>query len=205
MVLVFSGMKQSSSDQELTWVSSNESQHTLDETDSAPLDWELEYITEILNSGQVMFQDFASGTTTNESLLPSSLFDEMERSRGAAMSTKTERKALFDCVSQCLAVKFERMLIGSCKGMMMSGGILLEHRELLAEELNREVKGLKKMREMMIDELVDHDMSCFEGRWIGYEREMFEEGIDMEGEIVSALVDDLVSDIFSINVLKRSL
>ncbi|CAL9245893.1 unnamed protein product [Arabidopsis halleri] len=199
------GMKQSSSDQELTWVSSNESQHTLDETESATLDWELEYITEILNSGQLMFQDFASGTTTNESLLPSSLFDEMERSRGAAMSMKTERKALFECVNQCLAVKFERMLIGSCKGMMMSGGILLEHRDLLAEEVNREVKGLKKMREMMIDELVDHDMSCFEGRWIGYEREMFEEGIDMEGEIVSDLVDDLVSDLFSISVLKRSL
>jgi hypothetical protein len=199
------GMKQSSSDQELTWGSSNESQHTLDETESATLDWELEYITEILNSGQLMFQDFASGTTTNESLLPSSLFDEMERSRGAATSMKTERKALFDCVNQCLAVKFERMLIGSCKGMMMSGGILLEHRDLLAEEVNREVKGLKKMREMMIDELVDHDMSCFEGRWIGYEREMFEEGIDMEGEIVSALVDDLVSDILSTSVLKRSL
>ncbi|CAE6076686.1 unnamed protein product [Arabidopsis arenosa] len=199
------GMKQSSSDQELTCVSSNESQRTLDETESPTLDWELEYITEILNSGQLMFQDFASGTTTNESLLPSSLFDEMERSRGTAKSMKTERKALFDCVNQCLAVKFERMLIGSCKGMMMSGGILLEHRDLLAEEVNREVKGLKKMREMMIDELVDHDMSCFEGRWIGYEREMFEEGIDMEGEIVSDLVDDLVSDLFSISVLKRSL
>ncbi|XP_010516514.1 PREDICTED: uncharacterized protein LOC104792149 [Camelina sativa] len=200
------GMKQSSSDQELTWVSSNESQHTLDETDSSTLDWELEYITEILNSGQLMFQDLASGTITNESLLPSSLFDEMERSRGAAMSMKTERKALFDCVNQCLALKFERMLIGTGKGMMMSGGILLEHRDLLAEELNREVKGLKKMREMMIDDLVDHDMSCFEGKWIGYEREMFEEGIDIEGEIVSALVDDLVSDLFSnSSVFKRSL
>ncbi|KAL1189799.1 hypothetical protein V5N11_036277 [Cardamine amara subsp. amara] len=196
------GMKQSSSDQELTWVSSNESHHTLDETDSVTVDWELEYITEILNSGQLMFQDLTSGITTDELLLPSSLFDEMERSRGAAMSMKIERKGLFDSVNQCLAVKFERMLIGSCKGMMMSGGILLEHRDLLAEELNREVKGLKKMREMMIDELVDHDMSCFEGRWIGYEREMFEEGIDIEREIVSDLVDDLVSDLLSVGVLK---
>ncbi|KAJ4885023.1 hypothetical protein Rs2_35116 [Raphanus sativus] len=192
------GMKQSSSDQELTWVSSSDSYQTLDETDStaAKLDWELEYITEILNSGQLMFQDyFASGTATNELLLPSSLFDEMERSRGAATSTKIERKVLFDCVNQCLAVKFDRMLVGSCKGGMM---MMLENRDLLAEEVNREVKGLKKMREMMIDELVDHDMSCLEGRWVGYEREMFEEGIDIEGEIVSSLVDDLVSDLLSI-------
>ncbi|XP_024012882.1 uncharacterized protein LOC18020254 isoform X2 [Eutrema salsugineum] len=190
------GMKQSSSDQEVTLVSSNESHQAYDETDSATLDWELEYITEILNSGQLMFRDFALGMTTEELLLPSSLFDEMERSRGAATSMKMERKTLFDCVNQCLAVKCERMLTGSCKGMMMSGGILLERRDLLAEELNREVKGLKKMREMMIDELVDHDMSCSEGRWIGYEREMFEEGIDIEGEIVSTLVDDLVCDLF---------
>ncbi|KAF2609375.1 hypothetical protein F2Q68_00045086 [Brassica cretica] len=197
------GVKQSSSDQELTWVSSTESHQTVDEADSAAtLDWELEYITEILNSGQLMFQDFASGTTTtNELVLPSSLFDEMERSRGAVISTKIERKVLFECVNQCLAVKFERMLVGSCKGGTMM--MMLEHRDLLAEEVNREVKGLKKMREMMIDELVDHDMSCLEGRWVGYEREMFEEGIDIEGEIVSGLVDDLVSDLLSVSFIKR--
>ena len=83
--------------------------------------------------------------------------------------------------------------------------MMLEHRDLLAEEVNREVKGLKKMREMMIDELVDHDMSCLEGRWVGYEREMFEEGIDVEGEIVSGLVDDLVSDLLSVSFIKRPL
>ncbi|KAG2325520.1 hypothetical protein Bca52824_008248 [Brassica carinata] len=187
------------SDQEDTWVS--DSNQTLDETYSAAtVNWEFEYITEILNSSQLMFQDLASGTTTSEVLLPSGLFDEMERSRGAVTSMKMDRKALFDCVNQWLAVKFERMLVGTCKGMML---LLLEHRDLLAEEVNREVKGLKKMREMMIDELVDHDMSCFEGRWVGYEREVFEEGIDIEGDIVSTLVDDLVSDLFSIGFLKR--
>ncbi|KAL0725444.1 hypothetical protein Bca4012_040043 [Brassica carinata] len=182
-------------DQEDTWVS--DSNQTLDETYSAAtVDWEFEYITEILNSSQLMFQDLA----TDELLLPSSLFDEVERSRGAVTSMKMERKSLFDCVNQCLAVKLERMSVGSCKRVMM---MMLEHRDLFAEEVKREVKGLKKMREMMIDELVDHDMSCLEGRWIGYEREMFEEGIDIEGEIVSTLVDDLVTDLFSTGFLKR--
>lgn len=169
----------------------SEANQTLNETYSAAtVDWEFEYITEILKSSQLMFQDLA----TNELLLPSSLFEEMERSLGGVTSMKMERKALFDCVNQCVAVKLERMLVGSCKGMMV---MLLEHRDLLAEEVNREVKGLKKMREMMIDELVDHDMSCLEGRWIGFEREMFEEGINIEGEIVSSLVDDLVTELFS--------
>ena len=83
------------------------------------MNWEFEYITEILNSSQLMFQDLASGTTTSEVLLPSGLFDEMERSRGAVTSMKMDRKALFDCVNQWLAVKFERMLVGTCKGMML--------------------------------------------------------------------------------------
>ncbi|CAN8279937.1 unnamed protein product [Cochlearia groenlandica] len=190
-------MKQSLSDQELTWFSSNESHQTLDETYSSKQDWELEYITEILNSGQVMFQDFALRTTTNETtlVLPLSLFDEMERSQGGASmsTTKVERKTLFDCVNQCLALRFERILLGSCKGMMKMPSVIL-----LAEELSREVKGRKKMREMMIDELVENDMSCFEGRWVGFEREMFEQGIDIEREIVSTLLDDLVTDLFSL-------
>lgn len=80
--------------------------------------------------------------------------------------------------------------------------MLLEYRDLLVEEVNREVKGLKKMREMMIDEFVDYDMSCLEGRWVGYEREMFEEGIDIEGEIVFSLVDDLVSDFLFVSFIK---
>ena len=48
-----------------------------------------------------------------------------------------------------------------------------------------------------MDELVDKEMSSFEGRWLDFERETYEEGIDIEGEIVSTLVDDLVNDLVS--------
>ncbi|KAL1212771.1 hypothetical protein V5N11_021324 [Cardamine amara subsp. amara] len=81
---------------------------------------------------------------------------------------------------------------------------LSESRDWLAEELNREIHGLKKMRDMMMDELVDKDMSSSEGRWLDFEKEVYEEGIDIEGDIVSSLVDDLVNDLVS-GVQRRTL
>ncbi|CAE6123020.1 unnamed protein product [Arabidopsis arenosa] len=200
------GTIQSSSDQELTWVS-NESHQAQDESELSEsvitlsyseaeerLDWELEYISEILGSDQLMVKEFALGMATD--VLPASLFDEME-GRGEATAAKIKRKTLFDFVNKCLALKCERMFMGSCRGLLGKGGFLFEQRDWLAEELNREIHGLKKMREMMMDELVDKEMSSFEGRWLDFERETYEEGIDIEGEIVSTLVDDLVNDLVS--------
>ncbi|KAL0692357.1 hypothetical protein Bca4012_059537 [Brassica carinata] len=57
--------------------------------------------------------------------------------------------------------------------------------------------------EMMMDELVDKEMSSLEGSWLDFERESYEEGIDIEGEIVSTLVDDLVNELAS--VVQRTL
>ncbi|CAA0405042.1 unnamed protein product [Arabidopsis thaliana] len=201
------GTIQSSSDQELTWVSLNESHQAQDESELSEsvvtlsyseaeerLDWEFEYISEILGSDQLMVKEYALGMATD--VLPASLFDEME-GRGEVTAAKIKRKTLFDFVNKCLALRCERMFMGSCRGLLGKGGFLFEQRDWLAEELNREIHGLKKMREMMMDELVDKEMSSFEGRWLDFERETYEEGIDIEGEIVSTLVDDLVNDLVS--------
>ncbi|EOA19961.1 hypothetical protein CARUB_v10000211mg [Capsella rubella] len=201
------GTVQSSSDQEFTWVSLNESHQVHDEFELSEsvitltyseaeerLDWELEYISEILSSDQLMVKEFALGMATD--ILPASLFDEME-GRGEATAAKINRKTLFDFVNNCLVLKCERMFMGSCRGLLGKGGFLFEQRDWLAEELNREIHGLKKMRELMMDELVDKEMSNFEGRWLDFERETYEEGIDIEAEIVSTLVDDLVNDLVS--------
>ncbi|KAL9811637.1 hypothetical protein AtNW77_Chr5g0111711 [Arabidopsis thaliana] len=201
------GTIQSSSDQELTWVSLNESHQAQDESELSEsvvtlsyseaeerLDWEFEYISEILGSDQLMVKEYALGMATD--VLPASLFDEME-GRGEVTAAKIKRKTLFDFVNKCLALRCEQMFMGSCRGLLGKGGFLFEQRDWLAEELNREIHGLKKMREMMMDELVDKEMSSFEGRWLDFERETYEEGIDIEGEIVSTLVDDLVNDLVS--------
>uniref|UniRef100_A0A1J3DZ69 DUF4378 domain-containing protein n=1 Tax=Noccaea caerulescens TaxID=107243 RepID=A0A1J3DZ69_NOCCA len=209
------GIKQSSSDQEFPWVLSNESHQAQDESELSEsvitltyseaeerLDWELEYISEILGSDQLMVKEFALGMATD--ILPASLFDDLE-GRGEATAAKLKRKTLFDFVNQSLALKCEQMFMGSCRELSGKSGILFEQRDWLAEELNREIHGLKKMREMMMDELVDNYMSSSEGSWLDFQRETYEEGIDIEGEIVSTLVDDLVNDLVSVFVQRRTL
>ncbi|CAN6853995.1 uncharacterized protein LOC106440344 isoform X1 [Brassica napus] len=197
------GIKQSSPDQEFTWVSSAQEDSELSESvitlayseDEERLDWELEYISEILSSDQLMVKEFALGMAAD--ILPASLFDEME-GRGEATAAKLRRRTVFDFVNNSLALKCEQMFRGTCRGILGKEGILFERRDWLAEELNREVHGLKKMREMMMDELVDKEMSSLEGCWLDFERERYEEGVDIEGVIVSTLVDDLVNDLVSV-------
>ncbi|CAN8255780.1 unnamed protein product [Cochlearia groenlandica] len=155
-------------------------------------EWEVEYISEILRSDQLMLKEFALGMATD--ILPASLFDEMD-GRGESTSAKRERKILFDFVNKCLGLKCEQMFMGTCKGLLGKGEFLFGQRDWLVEELNREINGLKKMRDMMMDELVDKDMSSFQGRWLDFDREAYEEGIDIEGEIVSTLVNDLINDL----------
>ena len=142
-----------------------------------------------------MVKEFALGMAVD--ILPASLFDEIE-GRGEATAAKLRRRTVFDFVNNSLALKCEQMFRGTCRGILGKEGILFERRDWLAEELNREVHGLKKMREMMMDELVDKEMSSLEGCWLDFERETYEEGVDIEGEVVSALVDDLVNDLVSV-------
>ncbi|CAN6888551.1 uncharacterized protein LOC106397104 [Brassica napus] len=150
-------------------------------------DWELEYITEIISSNQLMVKEISLGMATD--ILPWSLFDELESKRDPRGNL--ERKTLFEFVNEWLTVRCEKTFMGSCRGLFLFG-----RKEVLAEEMKREIERLKKMREMMmVDELVDSEMSSFEGRWLDYKREAYEEGSEIEEEILSDLVDELVNDL----------
>lgn len=119
-----------------------------------------------------------------------SFFDEFEFKRD--LCGNLERKMLFEFVNECLIFKCEKMFMGSCRGLFLFG-----RKEVLVEEVKREIGRLKKMREMMmVDELVDSEMSSFEGRWFDYKREVYEEGSEIEEEILFDLVDELVNDFF---------
>jgi hypothetical protein len=133
--LGFTGTIQSSSDQELTWVSLNESHQAQDESELSEsvvtlsyseaeerLDWEFEYISEILGSDQLMVKEYALGMATD--VLPASLFDEME-GRGEVTAAKIKRKTLFDFVNKCLALRCEQMFMGSCRGLLGKGGFFV--------------------------------------------------------------------------------
>lgn len=50
----------------------------------------------------------------------------------------------------------------------------------------------------MIYQLVDKEMSSIEGSWLCFEEDTYGVGIDIEGEMVSTLVDELVNDLVSV-------
>ncbi|KAB1202127.1 hypothetical protein CJ030_MR8G002384 [Morella rubra] len=158
---------------------------------------ELEYVKDILNSAELTLEDFALGQISE--VAAPNLFDPLEilgngTERNGEECFKLGRKVLFDCVSECLDLRSRKILVGSCKSW--SKWVTLSGRKLwLAEDVYEEILGWKSMEDLMLDEIVDKDMSTQYGRWIDFDIEAFEEVVDMEKGIVASLVDELISDI----------
>ncbi|GKV31972.1 hypothetical protein SLEP1_g40620 [Rubroshorea leprosula] len=160
-----------------------------------PTDWELDYIKLMLINADLMFVEFAMGYT-NEVIVPD-VFNQLEsdnaKERNGEDYSKLCRKLLFDCVSECLGLRCEQLFVGTCKGWARCA-MLSRRKGLLAGELYKEISSWKSMGDMMVDELVDRDMSSQYGRWLDFNAEAFEEGIGIEKIILTSLVDELVTD-----------
>ncbi|GMH19906.1 hypothetical protein Nepgr_021747 [Nepenthes gracilis] len=165
-------------------------------------DWELDYIKDILCNVELMFKDYASGRTSE--IINPHLFDQLERRRkpcrqaGEDEFRCLERKVIFDCVSECLDLRCQRLVGGGYK-MWMKGLAMVRSKGRLAEQVyHREVWGWRSMGNCMVDELVDKDMSSQYGggRWLDFEVDEFALGVEVEMQIFNCLIDDLVSDIF---------
>ncbi|KAK4424576.1 hypothetical protein Salat_1651100 [Sesamum alatum] len=159
--------------------------------------WELQYIEHILCNAELMLEEFAVGRA--DTVISPHLFHQLESKKmGPNKSTdqhsKIQRKLLFDCVGECLEVRCERLLAGSQK-VWAKQTTLFHKKQRLAEELYREISSWKNIEELMVDELVDKDMNCRNGKWTDFETEAFEEGLEIEKRILTSLVDELIHDI----------
>ncbi|XP_057471573.1 uncharacterized protein LOC130760328 [Actinidia eriantha] len=160
--------------------------------------WELEYVKEILFNVELMFKDFALGRARE--IINPHLFDQLETWKEVSKSRedqKLSRKVLFECVSECTNLKCRRYASGGCR-MWEKGLSTLRRKEWLAEEVYKEVSGWRGMGDCMVDDLVDKDMSSHYGKWLDFEVESFELGIEIEGRILNSLVNELVADILTI-------
>ncbi|MED6125049.1 hypothetical protein PIB30_064776 [Stylosanthes scabra] len=155
---------------------------------------ELGYIKDLL-SAELLAEEFVIGET-NKVIMPN-LFDilEIQNAESYIEYSKLERKVLFDTVSDCLELRYRKAFVGSCKAwpeLVAS----LEKRNLLAEELLKEIMSFRSMEEVvMVDEVVHKDMSIGLGRWIDFDIEAFEEGSDVEFDILTNLINELVYDL----------
>ncbi|KAK3008547.1 hypothetical protein RJ639_013392 [Escallonia herrerae] len=158
--------------------------------------WELEYVKEILSNVEWVFNSFSSGRSSE--IINPHLFDQLESRRGVPAchtdEPKLRRKALFDCVGECLDMRFRQYVGGGCRSWV-KGLSVVRRKDWLAEEVYKQISGWKRMGTYMVDELVDKDMSSQYGGWLDYEVQAFELGVEVERRILNSLVNEVVADI----------
>lgn len=148
---------------------------------------ELDYIKEI-----VLNNATTSKVLAGEKLNPL-LFDKLEAKRRVEdKDSRLRRKTLFDCVDECLDLKCSRYFRTGYKSW--SKGVAVVNEENLAKEIYDEISGWNSMGDWMVDEVVDKDMSSHLGKWVDYEIEAFEAGVEIEKEIANSLVDEVIAD-----------
>ncbi|WVY96765.1 hypothetical protein V8G54_028916 [Vigna mungo] len=157
---------------------------------------EFDYIKDILYSAELMTENFLMGET--DKIIMPNLFDLLETKSTVAESyeeySKIERKVIFDTVSECLELRCRKVFVGSCKAMpkwMAS----VQKKSSLAEDLYKEMLNLRSMEESVVEELVYKDMNTPWGRWLEFDTEAFEEGLELEFDVVTCLINELVSDL----------
>ncbi|XP_022930494.1 uncharacterized protein LOC111436933 [Cucurbita moschata] len=153
--------------------------------------WELEYIKDILCDVELMFNDYVLGRSRE--VINPYLFNILEN-QNKGSEQRVRRKALFDCVCECLDLRCRQYVGGGYK-MWGKGLGVLGRKEQLGKEIWKEISEWSGMGDCMVDELVDNDMSCWHGRWLDFEVDAFTIGVELESQILDSLVEEVLGDI----------
>uniref|UniRef100_A0A1D1ZJ62 Uncharacterized protein n=1 Tax=Anthurium amnicola TaxID=1678845 RepID=A0A1D1ZJ62_9ARAE len=158
---------------------------------------EKEYVRDILQDAGIDFEDMAAGCSNH--FLDPLLFDLLENKKNSSWNRADDknhrlwRKVVFDCVGECLESKCSRYSKAGCR-TWAKGTIMIGRVDGLVDEIFKEILGWKSMGDWLVDELVDRDMSSPLGRWVDFELEAFEAGIEIEEALVSCLIGEVVAD-----------
>ncbi|XP_047333966.1 uncharacterized protein LOC124937702 [Impatiens glandulifera] len=160
--------------------------------------WELEYVKEILSGVEFMIEDYVIGRSKR--IINPQLFHQIESPiRGEDQS----KKLLFDCVGESMEL---RCMSGRGWKAALSFGRSIRRRKTLAEEVYGEIsgwrgagigKGGKEEEDRMVDDLVDRDMSSQYGKWIDFEIEIFQIGVEIQGQILNTLINQVIADMIA--------
>ncbi|XP_058754344.1 uncharacterized protein LOC131627516 [Vicia villosa] len=158
---------------------------------------ELEYVKDILSNAELMAEELAVDETEN-TIMPS-LFDTLENQRTEVERyeeySKIQRRAIFDCVSECLGSKCRQVFVAKCK--TWPRWVTFMRKRWLTEEVYKEILEYRSMaEEVVVDEIIRKDMCTPLDRWLDFDIEAFESGLEIELDIVTSLIDELVSDLW---------
>ncbi|XP_039058720.1 uncharacterized protein LOC120202355 isoform X1 [Hibiscus syriacus] len=159
------------------------------------IEWETDFVKMVLKDSELLFKEYASGRT--EKVMTLKALNQLEHPNGTERNGedyKLAQKLLLDYVSEWLEVRYRQVLVGSCKGRV-SWERTIQKPDRLADEVSKEISGWKSMGDTMVDDVVDMDMSTKHGRWLDFDMEALEEGVEIHKNILTSLVDELVSDL----------
>ncbi|CAI9289320.1 unnamed protein product [Lactuca saligna] len=147
--------------------------------------WEPEYVTQVLEDIETMFTDFSLGKTRK--IVNPRVFDKLEFGKPNEEVVKLRRELVFNCVSECMETR--------CR-VWGKGLAMVSRPNRLAQDVYKEIEGWEDMKDSMVDELVDKDMSG-EGykRWLDFDVEVFEYGVEIESWLIDSLINEVVDDI----------
>ncbi|KAI3687667.1 hypothetical protein L1987_81367 [Smallanthus sonchifolius] len=129
--------------------------------------WEPDYVKEMLANIETMFVDFTIGKTRK--LVNPRVFDRLEFGKPVEEVAKLRCELMFNCVSECMEMW--------CR-VWAKGLAAVRRPDRLAQEVYQEIAGWEDMKDSMVDELVDMDMSGHGyKKWLDFDVEVFEIGL----------------------------
>ncbi|KAI9080985.1 hypothetical protein K1719_036965 [Acacia pycnantha] len=158
-----------------------------------PRNLKLEHVKDMLSYEKLVEESLSQDQTIrNEQVITTNVCDVLEQWSSETESDgeenlKVERNLLFDFVSEFLELRRSKGL----KGRALESQIWWE------EDLCREIKRFKSMQEIMVDELVNMDMSSPQGTWLHFRTEHFQQNLiaEIEWDISTSLINDLLLDL----------
>lgn len=165
---------------------------------------EEDYVRSILRKAD---EEALSSLTHAGAALDPFLFDWLENNQEGSNGDEDDdddpkigrlrRKALFDCVGEFLDSRRRRHFRAGYRRWAKGVAAMAGRVDQLAAEAHEEISRWKAMGDWMVDELVDKDMgSSPSGRWVDFEAEAFEAGLEVEEQILGSIVDDVLADFF---------
>ncbi|KAJ1292830.1 hypothetical protein BS78_01G020200 [Paspalum vaginatum] len=160
---------------------------------------EVEFIREILNASPPVGHVFFCERFGDLDILDQHLLEELNGNirllaREDGKGCRLMRRLLFDCVNELLSVKCAYYFNAGYSLWFMGMAVL---QNLSAEEIHREMTGLKVAEEWMVDELVYREMSSPLGSWVDFKMESYQAGGDIVAELLGSLVDEVVADLLT--------
>ncbi|CAD5197324.1 unnamed protein product [Musa acuminata subsp. malaccensis] len=158
----------------------------------------LEYVKEILTISEFIFDDLILYfMDQSDEIFDPLLFEKLEENQSLTACEVEERhrrmrrKIIFDSANECLETKYSHYFRAGFR--MWSKGVVLAAKDL-SHELHDEISGWNSIEDLMVDELVAKDMSTYLGRWIDFEIEAFQAGVEIQRWLLDTLVDEVVAD-----------